>query len=55
MGNWHLEAYIENAFDKRGVLGRNSECADPSGYCWSNTKIYPIRPMLFGIKFGQKF
>jgi iron complex outermembrane receptor protein len=53
--NWHLEAYVENAFDKRGELGRLAECNDQLGYCASNAKVYPIRPMQFGIKFGQKF
>jgi iron complex outermembrane receptor protein len=53
--NWHLEAYVENAFDKRGQLGKLSECNDSANYCLSNTKIYPIRPQQFGIKFGQSF
>jgi iron complex outermembrane recepter protein len=53
--NWHLEAFIENAFDKRGELGKLSECNDQLGYCPSNAKIYPIQPMQFGVKFGQKF
>jgi len=55
LSNWHVEAYIENAFDKRGDLGHLSECADALGYCWAHTKVYPIKPMNFGIKFGQKF
>jgi iron complex outermembrane receptor protein len=55
LNNWHVEAYIENAFDKRGELGRNSECNDGTGYCVSNAHVYPIRPMQFGLKFGQKF
>jgi hypothetical protein len=53
--SWHVEAYVENAFDKRGQLGKLSECNDALGYCLSNAKIYPIRPMQFGVKFGQKF
>jgi iron complex outermembrane recepter protein len=55
LNNWHLEAYIENAFDKRGQLGRNSECNDSEHYCLLNAHIYPIKPMQFGVKFGQKF
>jgi len=55
LNNWHLEAYIENAFDKRGQLGRNSECNDKVHYCLLNAHIYPIKPMQFGVKFGQKF
>jgi iron complex outermembrane receptor protein len=53
--NWHLEAFIENAFDKRGQLGKLSECNDAIGYCPSNAKVYPAQPMEFGVKFGQKF
>jgi iron complex outermembrane receptor protein len=55
LNNWHMEAYIENAFDRRGELGRNSECADKTNYCFLNAHVYPIRPMQFGLKFGQKF
>ena len=53
--NWTLEAYIQNVSDKRGELGRVSECADPNGYCYSNFKVIPIKPMNFGIKYGVKF
>ncbi len=51
--NWHLEAYIENAFDKDGQLGRIAQCG--VAYCYANSRIYPIKPQNFGIKFGQKF
>src|SRR6266403_601396 len=54
LNNWHLEAYIENAFDKLGQLGRNSECNDGVHYCLIHAHIYPIKPMQFGVKFGQK-
>jgi iron complex outermembrane receptor protein len=54
--NWHVEAFIENAFDKRGQLGKLSECNDlVYHYCLNNAKVYPIKPMEFGVKFGQKF
>jgi iron complex outermembrane receptor protein len=53
--NWHVEAFVQNAFDKRGQLGRNSECNDGVHYCLLNAHIYPIKPMEFGVKFGQKF
>jgi iron complex outermembrane receptor protein len=53
--NWHAELYIENLFDKRGSLARISECADAPGYCWSHANSFPINPMNFGVKFGQKF
>lgn len=51
--NWKLEAFIDNAFDKRGQLGRVNQCAND--YCYENYRVYPIRPMFFGVKFGQKF
>jgi iron complex outermembrane receptor protein len=56
LNNWHLEAYVDNLFDKRGELGRNSECNDLSfHYCLLNAHVYPVKPEQFGIKFGQKF
>ena len=56
LNNWHVEAFIENVFDKRGQLGKNSECNDSAfHYCLLNAHIYPIKPMEFGVKFGQKF
>jgi iron complex outermembrane recepter protein len=53
MKDWQLGAYIENAFDKRGQLGRTHECASPN--CYMEYRVYPIKPMNFGVKFGQKF
>ncbi len=53
MHNWHMEAYIENLFDKQGQLGRIAQCAD--AYCYQYSRVYPIKPMNFGVKFGQKF
>jgi outer membrane receptor protein involved in Fe transport len=55
LANWHLEGYIDNLFNKQGELGKNSECNDEVHYCLSNAHVYPVRPMQFGIKFGQKF
>jgi iron complex outermembrane recepter protein len=56
LNNWHAEAFIENLFDKRGELGRNSECNDLANhYCLINAHVYPAKPMEFGVKFGQKF
>lgn len=53
MNNWTLEAYVQNAFDKRGELGRVAQCA--LDYCLENARVYPIKPMNFGIRFRQKF
>jgi iron complex outermembrane recepter protein len=51
--NWHVAAYVENAFDKRGQLGRVAECATDN--CFTEYHVYPIKPMIFGVRFGQKF
>ena len=54
--SWTLEAYIDNVFDERGQLSKNSECNDsPLHYCLSNAHVYPVAPMQFGLKFGQRF
>jgi outer membrane receptor protein involved in Fe transport len=53
--SWTLQAYINNLFDERGQLGRNSECNDGVHYCLNNTHILPTAPMQFGLQFGQKF
>ena len=53
MGNWNLEAFIQNAFDERGQLTRNAQCE--IGYCFENPRVYPIKPRFFGVRFGQKF
>lgn len=54
MKNWHLEGYIENAFDKRGELSRQTQCTS-AAVCYSDYHVYAIKPMNFGVKFGQKF
>jgi iron complex outermembrane receptor protein len=51
--NMMLEAFIQNAFDKRGQLSRNTSCA--TSYCGQFYRVYPVKPQLFGIKLGQKF
>jgi outer membrane receptor protein involved in Fe transport len=51
--NWNLQFYVENAFDKRGVLDRNPQCV--VGGCYGIARVYPAKPQLFGVKFGQKF
>jgi hypothetical protein len=42
-------------FDKRGILGRNTECNDVANYCLTNTHALPTAPMQFGLQFGQRF
>ncbi len=54
MKDWHVEGYIENAFDKRGELSRVTQCTS-AAICYSDYRVYGIKPMNFGVKFGQKF
>jgi outer membrane receptor protein involved in Fe transport len=53
LGNWHMELFIENAFDERGTIGRNVQCIVAS--CYASARSYPTKPQLFGIRFGQRF
>ena len=53
--NWHLDAYIQNLTDERGELGKFSQCNDFEFYCNDHARVYPIKPQIFGIKFGQNF
>jgi outer membrane receptor protein involved in Fe transport len=51
--DWTFEAYVQNVTDKRGELGRVSECG--VDYCYDNHKVFVIKPLNFGLKFGRKF
>ncbi|WP_454797967.1 TonB-dependent receptor [Novosphingobium lindaniclasticum] len=51
--NWSVEAFIQNAFDKRGALSKNTFCS--IAYCSDSSRTYPIKPRFFGLKFGQRF
>ena len=51
--NMSVELFLQNAFDERGTLSRNTFC--PPTYCGTNARSYPIKPQEFGIKFGQHF
>ena len=56
MGNWTASIFIQNAFDKRGILSKNSVCAvGPPVFCGNYARLYPIKPQFMGIRFGQKF
>lgn len=50
---WTLELFIQNAFDRRGILSINTACA-PS-YCGPYARSYPIKPQQFGVKVSQRF
>jgi len=51
--NMTFEFFIQNMFDKRGILSRNQQCVLVT--CLRNARDYPIKPQQFGIKVGQRF
>jgi outer membrane receptor protein involved in Fe transport len=51
--SWTAEIFIQNAFDRRGILSRNTSCAP--GFCGPFARSYPIKPQMFGIKVAQRF
>jgi iron complex outermembrane recepter protein len=53
LNNWTFEAFIQNAFDKRGSLSINTVCAPL--ICGAGARIYPIKPQIFGLKAGTRF
>ena len=50
---WRIEAYIQNAFDKRGALSLNTACV--TQICGQYSRVYPVKPQIFGIKAGIDF
>jgi outer membrane receptor protein involved in Fe transport len=52
-GRTTLSIFVQNAFDKRGILSKNSVCTP--GICGAYARLYPVKPQLFGIKLGEKF
>ena len=51
--SWRVEAFLQNAFDKRGALSRNTFCA--TYLCGPFSRTYPTQPQQFGIKVGYDF
>lgn len=53
IGEISVEAYVQNAFDKRGIASKNTFCAPT--YCGQFARSYPIKPQIFGMKVSQRF
>ena len=53
IGDWTVEAFIQNAFDQRGQLSLNTACS--TTICGAFSRIYPTKPQLFGLKLGTNF
>jgi outer membrane receptor protein involved in Fe transport len=50
---WSLEFFMQNIFDERGQLSRNTFCAIE--VCSASTRTLPIKPRFVGLKFSNKF
>jgi len=48
-----IEAFIENAFDSRGIISKNTFCEIQ--YCAQSARSYPVKPQYFGLKIGYKY
>jgi len=51
--NWSLTLFLQNAFDKRGELTKNTFCS--IDFCANSARTFTIKPQFFGIRFGQRF
>lgn len=51
--NWKADVFIQNAFDRRGLLTRNTFCSIT--FCSGSSRAFPIKPQFFGVRFGQSF
>ncbi|MGD9811063.1 MAG: TonB-dependent receptor [Sphingobium sp.] len=51
--SFRVEAFIQNAFDKRGALSLNTQCA--TQICGQYSRVYPVKPQFFGLKAGYDF
>jgi outer membrane receptor protein involved in Fe transport len=51
VSGFDISAFIENAFDKRGILSINTVCTPT--ICGAGRRFYPIKPQVFGIKLGH--
>jgi outer membrane receptor protein involved in Fe transport len=51
--NWTLSFFLQNAFDKRGQLTKNTFCS--IDFCANSSRTFTIKPQFFGLRFGQKF
>ncbi|WP_372917302.1 TonB-dependent receptor [Sandarakinorhabdus sp.] len=48
-----VDVFIQNAFDRRGLLTTNTFCS--ISICSGSARVFPIRPQFFGVRFGQRF
>jgi len=51
--NWTLNVFMQNAFDRRGQLTRNTFCSIT--FCSGSSRAFPVKPQFFGVRWGQSF
>ena len=51
ISGFDVAVYIENAFDRRGILSINTVCTPT--ICGAGRRFYPIKPQVFGLKIGH--
>jgi iron complex outermembrane receptor protein len=51
--NWNITLFLQNAFDKRGQLTKNTFCS--IAFCSGSSRTFTIKPQFFGIRFSQRF
>jgi len=44
--NWTFNVFLQNAFDTRGLLTRNTFCA--IAFCSGSSRAFPVKPQFFG-------
>ena len=52
-GPYRVELFIQNAFDKRGALTKNTFCSIT--FCANSSRTFTIRPQFFGIKLSYHY
>ncbi|WP_245844058.1 TonB-dependent receptor [Sphingomonas spermidinifaciens] len=50
---WSATLFIQNAFDRRGELTRNTFCS--IDFCSGSSRTFVIKPQFFGIRMSRKF
>ena len=51
--NISFSVFLQNAFDQRGILSKNTVCTP--GICGAYARLYPTKPQFFGFRIGQRF
>ncbi|MEO0031078.1 MAG: hypothetical protein RIS94_836 [Pseudomonadota bacterium] len=50
---WALDLFLQNAFDRRGILTTNTFCSIT--FCAGSSRNFPIKPQFFGMKMSVKY